>query len=298
MHARSGAPAMRCPRHEPSPPVYEIGAQTAAFAGRAAREDGSRDWLFRVRLEELARPARACVVVLEDLHWADAATLDFLRFIGRRIQRTSAIFIATSTRASNSAKSAGFFPQRLHPRLLHDLRAREGRTGRSRADGDRAAPRFRGHGRNAAGHHHDHPCARAYAARRAGLDELLDEALRLCLPTSEVSRVARAAAARAERAWYAGDLAGVARESAIGLARVRGPMAPSRTVKRNSGPLRSLHPFVQRLAFIDDVDREKPERLLPHDLEPSMRHIAKVHNRCTGLHHDRRLPRVLHHRSL
>src|SRR5262249_9001548 len=34
-------------------------------------------------------------VVLEDLHWADAATLDFLRFIGRRIQRTGVLFIAT-----------------------------------------------------------------------------------------------------------------------------------------------------------------------------------------------------------
>ena len=76
-------------------PVHEIAAQTSVLGGRVARDDESRDWLFRVLLEELARPERACVVVLEDLHWADAATLDFLRFIGRRIQRTSALFIAT-----------------------------------------------------------------------------------------------------------------------------------------------------------------------------------------------------------
>jgi DNA-binding CsgD family transcriptional regulator len=76
-------------------PVHEIAAQTALLAGRVARDDDSRDWLFRVLLEDLSRPERACVVVLEDLHWADAATLDFLRFIGRRIQRTSAVFIAT-----------------------------------------------------------------------------------------------------------------------------------------------------------------------------------------------------------
>ena len=74
-------------------PVHEIAAQTSS--GRSARDGDSRDWLFRVLLEELTRADNACVVVLEDLHWADAATLDFLRFIGRRIQRTSAVFIAT-----------------------------------------------------------------------------------------------------------------------------------------------------------------------------------------------------------
>jgi ATP/maltotriose-dependent transcriptional regulator MalT len=79
----------------PLAPVHEIAAQTAGLAGRVTDDDESRDRLFRVLLEELARPERACLVVLEDLHWADAATLDFLRFIGRRIQRTSAVFIAT-----------------------------------------------------------------------------------------------------------------------------------------------------------------------------------------------------------
>src|ERR1700722_18848611 len=75
--------------------VYEIAAQTAIFSGRSVREDGPRDWLFRSLLEDLARPERAAVVVLEDIHWADEATLDFLRYIGQRILRTSAVFIAT-----------------------------------------------------------------------------------------------------------------------------------------------------------------------------------------------------------
>jgi len=59
------------------------------------RDEESRDWLVRALLEDLARPERASVVVLEDVHWADAATMDFLRFIGRRIQRTSAVLVAT-----------------------------------------------------------------------------------------------------------------------------------------------------------------------------------------------------------
>ena len=76
-------------------PVHEIAAQTSGPAERATHDVAPRDWLFRLLLEDLAQPEGACLVVLEDLHWADAATLDFLRFIGRRIQRTRAVFVAT-----------------------------------------------------------------------------------------------------------------------------------------------------------------------------------------------------------
>jgi DNA-binding CsgD family transcriptional regulator len=76
-------------------PVYEIAAQISGIAQRFSRDDESRDGLFRDLLEDLARPERVCLVILEDLHCADAATLDFLRFIGRRIQRTHAVFVAT-----------------------------------------------------------------------------------------------------------------------------------------------------------------------------------------------------------
>lgn len=85
-------------------PVHEIAAQTSSR--RAARDGDSRDWLFRVLLEELTRADNTCVVVLEDLHWADAATLDFLKFIGRRMQRTSAVFIATYRDDELSANDA------------------------------------------------------------------------------------------------------------------------------------------------------------------------------------------------
>ncbi|HKD54390.1 MAG TPA: AAA family ATPase [Steroidobacteraceae bacterium] len=78
----------------PLAPVHEIAAQTRLQHGRAAREEESRERLFRMLLDDFAQP-EPCVVVLEDLHWADAATLDFVRFVGRRIQRTHAVFVAT-----------------------------------------------------------------------------------------------------------------------------------------------------------------------------------------------------------
>src|SRR5262249_12030778 len=45
-------------------------------------------------LEELATTGPA-VVVLEDVHWADEATLDVLRIVGRRIESVPAILVAT-----------------------------------------------------------------------------------------------------------------------------------------------------------------------------------------------------------
>src|ERR1700734_1030492 len=77
-------------------PVREIAAQTIGLGAPGTDEAEARDRLFRVLLEELSRRAgTASILVLEDLHWADEATLDFLRFIGRRMQRTSALLLAT-----------------------------------------------------------------------------------------------------------------------------------------------------------------------------------------------------------
>lgn len=76
-------------------PVHEIAAQITVFDGRVVNPDESRDWLFGALFAQLVPPQRATVVVLEDVHWADESTLDFFRFIGRRIQRTGALLIAT-----------------------------------------------------------------------------------------------------------------------------------------------------------------------------------------------------------
>ena len=59
-----------------------------------------------------------------------------------------------------------------------------------------------------------------------GVDELLDEALELALPTWELNRIGRIAVARAEQAWYRGDLDRVAREASIGLDYVGNHAAP------------------------------------------------------------------------
>jgi len=56
-------------------------------------------------------------------------------------------------------------------------------------------------------------------ARRGdpGVEQLFDEALRLALPTGELQRIGRVAAACAEVAWYSGDVRRVAEQVRIGL---------------------------------------------------------------------------------
>ncbi len=51
--------------------------------------------LFRAFLDELDSSGRPTLAVFEDIHWADQATLDLLRFVGRRIGGTRTLLVAT-----------------------------------------------------------------------------------------------------------------------------------------------------------------------------------------------------------
>jgi DNA-binding CsgD family transcriptional regulator/tetratricopeptide (TPR) repeat protein len=76
-------------------PVNEVVAGLSMLPG-ATREVGlSREQLFSRLLERFSAPNPVSLVVLEDLHWADEATLDFVRFLGRRIQRTRCLLVGT-----------------------------------------------------------------------------------------------------------------------------------------------------------------------------------------------------------
>lgn len=54
----------------------------------------SKDQIFRDMIASLP-PTTTTVIAFEDVHWADEATLDLLRFIGRRIEDRRVLLIAT-----------------------------------------------------------------------------------------------------------------------------------------------------------------------------------------------------------
>src|SRR5580704_2088624 len=76
-------------------PVNEVVAGLSLLPDTPREAGVSREQLFSRLFERLSPPNPVSVVVLEDLHWADEATLDFVRFLGRRIQRTRCLLIAT-----------------------------------------------------------------------------------------------------------------------------------------------------------------------------------------------------------
>ena len=51
--------------------------------------------MFGAFLAELDSPTALAVVVIEDVHWADEATIDLLRFAGRRLGRMKALVLVT-----------------------------------------------------------------------------------------------------------------------------------------------------------------------------------------------------------
>src|SRR5262249_17395718 len=76
-------------------PVHELAARLPSTPDRAQQDAARRERLFRLLLQEFSRADRTSLVVLEDLHWADEATLDFVRYIARRVQRTRCLFVVT-----------------------------------------------------------------------------------------------------------------------------------------------------------------------------------------------------------
>jgi len=71
----------------------------ASMLGRPLRgllaEVAAPERVFGGFLAELSRGLGSTLAVFEDVHWADEATLDLLRFIGRRIAATRAVLVAT-----------------------------------------------------------------------------------------------------------------------------------------------------------------------------------------------------------
>lgn len=77
----------------PLTPLFDAAAQLGREVLVACRTGVPRDRLFRLVLETLT--AQPTVLTVEDAHWADEATLDLLRFLGRRVGRTPSLVLVT-----------------------------------------------------------------------------------------------------------------------------------------------------------------------------------------------------------
>jgi predicted ATPase len=84
------------------------------FKGVAADQEPHR--FHAVLLEELTKPPRPTVLVLEDVHWADQATIDAITVIGRRIADLPAVMALT-------VRSGELGPGHPLPKALETIRS-------------------------------------------------------------------------------------------------------------------------------------------------------------------------------
>jgi DNA-binding CsgD family transcriptional regulator/tetratricopeptide (TPR) repeat protein len=90
---RGGCDDLLTPR--PLGPFLDIGRQVGGELGAMVRQGASRDLVLHGVLDQLTRLPPPVVLVLEDLHWADEATLDLVLSLGRRIANRSLLMVIT-----------------------------------------------------------------------------------------------------------------------------------------------------------------------------------------------------------
>lgn len=79
----------------PLGPLLDMASVLGGDLERLLLNTDQRDLVFRKFLSTLAADRRPHIVVFEDVHWADEATLDLLRFLGRRLASTRTLLIAS-----------------------------------------------------------------------------------------------------------------------------------------------------------------------------------------------------------
>jgi len=77
----------------PLGPLYDIGYQVNSELIKMLLKEDNRVSIFSVFLNYLQSKPGLKIIVIEDIHWADESTLDLIKFLTRRMNRTKALLI-------------------------------------------------------------------------------------------------------------------------------------------------------------------------------------------------------------
>ena len=86
-----GCDALFTPR--PLGPLHDIAMQLDGELPALLSAGAERQAIFSASLREMQR--RPSIIIFEDVHWADEATLDLIKYLGRRIQLTPSLLLMT-----------------------------------------------------------------------------------------------------------------------------------------------------------------------------------------------------------
>jgi DNA-binding CsgD family transcriptional regulator/tetratricopeptide (TPR) repeat protein len=79
----------------PLGPLRDLVGSVGSELSRAVRDGSDRDRVLHALRSELTWPGHPTVLAIEDVHWADDATLDALRYLVRRIAELPAVLVLT-----------------------------------------------------------------------------------------------------------------------------------------------------------------------------------------------------------
>ncbi|NIJ55515.1 helix-turn-helix transcriptional regulator [Dyadobacter arcticus] len=85
--------AMFTPR--PLAPIHDVIWQIGSETLTRSSNTGNRGELFADFIYEIKNLREPSIIIFEDIHWADEATLDFIKFLARRITHLGCLFILT-----------------------------------------------------------------------------------------------------------------------------------------------------------------------------------------------------------
>lgn len=91
---RGGCEALFAAR--PLGPLFDVAEQLGGEFAASLESDADNHKLYSAFLSLIEAPElHGAVFVIEDIHWADNATMDFLKYIGRRISRSRCLLIVS-----------------------------------------------------------------------------------------------------------------------------------------------------------------------------------------------------------
>lgn len=79
----------------PLGPLYDIAGQIGGHFIDLLKNEKDRALIFASLLRELSSHESPVILIFEDIHWADEATLDLIKFLARRISRFRCLFLLT-----------------------------------------------------------------------------------------------------------------------------------------------------------------------------------------------------------
>lgn len=78
---------------QPLGPFWDMARSEPLLKGPLV--DGDRPRVLETLLDVLSRSLRPSILIIEDVHWADEATLDAIKYLGRRVGRTNGVILLT-----------------------------------------------------------------------------------------------------------------------------------------------------------------------------------------------------------